>query len=85
MASKRLLKKRMKRIVYEVLDECDYVIVSESKNADKADALIDEAVAFHNDVNEKISKANSKAEFRAIAEEVDKQEEEFLAKLNKLL
>ena len=85
MASKRLLKKRMKRIVYEILDECDYVIVSEGKNADKADELIDEAVAFHNDINERISKANDKVSFRDIVAEVDKKEGEFIDKLNKLL
>ena len=74
----------MKRIVYEILDECDYVIVSEGKNADKADALIDEAVAFHNDINERISKANDKVSFRDIVAEVDKKEGEFIDKLNKL-
>lgn len=84
MASKRLLKKRMKRIVYEILDECDYVIVSEGSNADKADALIDEAVAFHNDINERISKAENKSAFRGIKEEVDRKEQEFIDKLNKL-
>lgn len=84
MASKRLLKKKMKRMVYEVLDECDYVLVSGGKNADAADKLIDEAVDFHNQMNEKIAAANSKAEFRGIVEEIEKQSEEFVKKLNSL-
>lgn len=84
MASKRLLKKKMKRMVYEILDECDYVLVSDGKNADAADQLIDEAVDFHNAMNEKISAANSKAEFRGIVEEIEKQSKEFVKKLNEL-
>lgn len=85
MASKRLLKKRMKRMVYEILNECDYVIVSEGKNADAADKLIDEAVDFHNQMNEKITGANSKIEFRGIVEEIEKKSEEFVKKLNSLV
>ena len=85
MASKRLLKKRMKRMVYEILNECDYVIVSEGKNADAADKLIDEAVDFHNQMNEKITVANSKIEFRGIVEEIEKKSEDFVKKLNRLV
>lgn len=84
MASKRLLKKKMKRMVYEILDECDYVLVSGGKNADAADKLIDEAVEFHNQMNEKIGQANSKAEFRTIIEEINKRSEDFVKKLNSL-
>lgn len=84
MASKRLLKKKMKRMVYEILDECDYVLVSGGKNADAADELIDEAVDFHNAMNEKISAANSKADFRSIVEEIDKSSKDFVKKLNGL-
>ena len=84
MASKRLLKKKMKRMVYEILDECDYVLVSDGKNADAADKLIDEAVDFHNEMNEKIAGANSKADFRSIVEEINKRSEDFVKKLNSL-
>ncbi len=84
MASKRLLKKKMKRMVYEILDECDFVLVSEGKNADVADKLIDEAVDFHNQMNEKIGAANSKAEFRGIVEEIEKKSVDFVKKLNSL-
>ena len=84
MASKRLLKKKMKRMVYEILDECDYVLVSGGKNADAADKLIDEAVDFHNQMNEKIAGANSKAEFRGIVEEIEKKSVDFVQKLNSL-
>ncbi len=72
-------------MVYEILNECDYVIVSEGKNADAADKLIDEAVDFHNQMNEKITGANSKIEFRGIVEEIEKKSEDFVKKLNSLV
>ena len=71
-------------MVYEILDECDYVLVSEGKNVDAADQLIDEAVEFHNQMNEKISAANSNAEFRFIVDEIKKKSEEFVKKLNSI-
>ena len=74
----------MKRIVYEILDECDYVIVSEGKGSDKADKLIDEAVEFYNSTNEQINSAKTKAEFNNINAEVTKKSEDFVEKLNKL-
>ena len=82
MASKKLLKKRVKRIVYEVLDSCDYHIVNEHPKADAADKLIDEAVDFHDNIVNKINTANSKKEFKDIAGEVDKANVAFTDKLN---
>lgn len=84
MASKRILKKRVKNMVIEVLNDCDYIIVNEGSNADKADKLIDEAVDFHDNIMGKIGKANSKQEFNEIVEEVKKGGEDFVKKLNAL-
>ena len=84
MASKRLLKKKVRRMVFEVLNDCDYVVVSGGKNADKADKLIDEAVDFHDDVIAKINKATSKKEFNEILDQVNKSGEDFVKKLNAL-
>ena len=84
MASKRLLKKRVRRMVFEILNDCDYVVVSGGKNADKADKLIDEAVDFHDDIIAKINKATSKKEFTEILGQLDKSGEDFVKKLNAL-
>lgn len=84
MASKRLLKKRVRRMIFEVLNDCDYVIVNDGKNADKADKLIDEAVDFHDDIIAKINSANNKKEFSSILEELNKGGEDFVKKLNAL-
>ena len=85
MASKRLLKKNMKRMVYEILNECDYVIVSKGENAGSADKLIDEAVAFHNDLSIQIGNANSKSEFKSINDTIKTKSVDFVNKLNSLV
>jgi len=84
MASKRLLKKKVRRMVFEVLNDCDFVIVNGGSNADKADKLIDEAVDFHDDILSKISGANSKEEFNEITKALNKGGENFVKKLNGL-
>lgn len=84
MASKKILKKKVKRMVYEVLNECDYVIVNEGKNADQADKLSDEAVDFHDEMIPKIVAAKSKKEFNDIVATVSKKGEEFVKKMNAL-
>jgi hypothetical protein len=84
MASKRLLKKRIKSIVYDVLDSCDFHIVNESSSADSADKLIDEAVDFHEIMIARLNAADSKKEFNDIAAEVSKVEVEFSDKLKGL-
>ncbi|PWL24188.1 MAG: hypothetical protein DCO96_14380 [Fluviicola sp. XM-24bin1] len=84
MASKKLLKKRVKRIVYEVLDSCDYHIVNEHPSADKADKMIDEAVDFHDSMIARINGSNDQKELRVISDEVDKANVDFTDKLNGL-
>lgn len=71
-------------MVFEVLNDCDYIIMNDGKNADKADSLIDEAVDFHDAIIAKISKANSKKEFNDIVGELKKGGEDFVKKLNAL-
>lgn len=82
MASKKLLKKRVKRIVYEVLDSCDYHIVNEHPSADNADKMIDEAVDFHDSMIARINGSNEKKELNQISSEVDKANIDFTDRLN---
>ena len=84
MASKRELKKKVKKMVNVVLDECDYQMVTKGKNADKADKLIDEAVDFHGDILPKIVAAKSKKDFNEIVITVNKVQADFVKKLNAL-
>jgi len=84
MSSIKDLKRKIKGMVIAVLDECDYVMANNDKKADAADKLIDEAVDFHDAMISKIGQAKSKADYRAIREEVSKNEVDFVKKLNKL-
>lgn len=84
MASKRLLKKKLKRIVYEVLDGGDYLIETGSKYADKADEMMDEAVDFYDETLKKINSAKLKKDFKEIGESVEKAAKDFTDKLNSL-
>lgn len=84
MASKKILKKRVKGMVFEILNDCDYIIVNDGKNADKADKLIDEAVDFHDVVIAKINAAKSKKEFNEIVTSINMAGEDFVKKLNSL-
>jgi len=84
MASKKVLKKRVKGMVFEILNDCDYIIVNDGKNAEKADKLIDEAVDFHDEVIVKINAAKSKKEFNEIVSSLNKAGEDFVKKLNAL-
>lgn len=84
MASKRLLKKRLRRIVEDLLDDCDYLIVNETSTADEADKLIDEAVDFYEEALNEINKAKEKSDYRKVVEMISTKEEQFFSKLNKL-
>lgn len=84
MASRKLLKKKMKSRVYDVLNECDYHIVHNTPSADSADKLIDEAVDFHDAMVKKLADAKTKKEFREIAEELEKMNKTLTDKLNAL-
>ncbi len=84
MSSIKDLKKSVKKMVIAILDDCDYIMESGGKNADKADKLIDQAVDFHDEMIAKINKANTKADFRSLKEEIEKKAVEFVDALNAL-
>ena len=84
MASKKILKIRIKSLVYDVLDSCDYHMVNNTESADKADAMIDEAVGFHERMITRLGEAKTAKDFREIAEELNKVNGEFADKLNAL-
>lgn len=84
MASKRDLKKKVRNMVFNVLNDCDYIIVSGGKDADKADALIDEAVDFHDKIISKINNASEKKDYREINDELNKSSSTFMKKVEGL-
>lgn len=84
MSSIKLLKKKVKRMVLAVLDQGDGIMENDSRNADAADKIMDEAVDYLDEMMVKINAAKNKTDFRAIELEVNKREMEFKKKLNAL-
>lgn len=84
MANKRELKKSVKQMVYEIMDDCDFVIVSGGKNAENANQLMDDAVDFYETTIESINKTNDKKEFKSIREKIENSAIDFVNRLNEL-
>lgn len=82
MASKRTIKKAVKDVVYDIMDECDYVVVSGGTKSKEANDLMDETVAFYEDSMTKINAAKSKKEFAVLRPELESQAQEFRNKIN---
>lgn len=82
MASKKDLKKEVKRLVYDIMDECDYILENDGKEAKAADKLMDEAVAFYEDIIPKIIAAKTKEDFKGLIAEIEKANEKFNEKMN---
>lgn len=84
MASKREIKKVIKEMVYDIMDECDFHVVSMGKNAEAAEALMDEAVGYHEMMMAKIRATKDKAGFRALRAQLDEDAADFVNKINDL-
>lgn len=84
MASKRKFKKHLNEMVYDIVEECFYLQLTDDSKVKKSDKLIDEAAAFQDDVLSKISKSQSKKEFSEISSHVNEKAKYFVQKLNEL-
>ena len=84
MASKRNIKKDVKQMVYDLMDECDYVIVSGDKNGPAASKLMDEVVAFYDNMVPRINAAKNNADFKSVRAEIETKAIDFVDKVNKL-
>ena len=84
MASKREVKKIVKEMVYDIMDECDFHVVSMNKNAEAAESLMDEAVGYHEMMMAKIRVTNDKAGFRAMRVQLEEDAIGFVNKINDL-
>jgi hypothetical protein len=82
MANKRILKRNINEMVFDVVEECFFFEMTAP--SDKSAQLIDEAADFQDAMLTKINKAKGKAEFRAIATEVEAKAVYFVDALNGL-
>ena len=84
MASKREIKKVVKEMVYDIMDDCDFYVVTKSKSAEAAEALMDEAVGFHEMMMAKIRSTKDNAGFRALRVQLEEDAIGFVNKVNDL-
>lgn len=84
MASKRIFKKHLNEMVFDIVEECFYLQLMDESKTKKTDKLIDEAAAFQDDVLSKIYKSKSKKEFSEISKHVNEKAKYFVEKLNEL-
>ena len=84
MASRRILKKNVNAMIFDVVEECFTIQLMDDRKMEVTDKLIDEAADFQDDILSKISAANSKAEFRGLRENIETKQVDFVQKLNGL-
>jgi hypothetical protein len=84
MSSKRLLKKHLNNMIFDVVEECFTVQMFDESKTGKADKLIEEAANFQDDILADINGAKTKKDFSPIREKIDKTVIEFITKLNEL-
>jgi hypothetical protein len=84
MASKRYIKRNVNNLVFDVVEECFTMQLFNPELTEKADAIIDQAANFQDQILEKINAAKTKADFRPIQEEIEKGAIDFIQQLNGL-
>ena len=84
MASKRIFKKHLNEMVYDIVEECFYLQLTDESKIKKTDKLIDEAAIFQDDTLSRIYKSKSKKEFSEISTHVNEKAKYFVEKLNEL-
>ena len=71
-------------MVYDIVEECFYLQLTDETKIKKTDKLIDEAATFQDDVLSRIYKSKSKKEFSEISTHVNEKAQYFVEKLNEL-
>lgn len=84
MANVRDLKKNINDMIYDVVDECYSLQLYNESKKPESDGFIDDAADFQEEIMSEIKKAKNKKDFRAIKDKVEKTEEEWTKRLNKM-
>lgn len=84
MGNKRSLKKGLNEMVFDVVDECYFIQIADSKKIEASEKLITEVADFQDGQLSKMNKAKGKAEFRAIYTEIETKSDYFVDALNTL-
>lgn len=84
MSSKKNLKKAIKQMVFEVVEECYTVQLFDESKSEASEKLINDAIIYLNNVISEINAANDRKAFKAIEEKAEQKADEWLEALNKL-
>lgn len=84
MASKRTFKRHLNEMVFDIVEECFYLQLTDEAKVKTTDKLIDEAAAFQDDVLSRVYKSKSKKEFSEITVYVNEKAKYFVEKMNQL-
>lgn len=84
MASKRIIKKQLNGMVFEVVDECFSVQLYKSAQTEVTNKLIDEALDFRDNLLAAIHQAKSKKDYPTIYEKMEEKGVYFVEQLNAL-
>jgi biopolymer transport protein ExbB/TolQ len=89
MASVKNLKKDINYVLSDIIEECYVwqVLQDDTKKADKAEKIIDQAISTFDELIEKVNTKNvdnKKAHYNAISEDLEKQASALLSKIEKL-
>ena len=84
MSNKRILKRNINEMIFDVVEECFHHQMLNDSKAPETEKLITEAVNFQDVILGRMNKAKGKAEFRAIVAEVEAKALTFVDALNAL-
>ena len=84
MANKRMLKKKINAMVFDVIDECLFIQENQEDKVQEAEQLIEQAVAAYNKMIEGVNRGKTKADFNAVWNAYYDASDAFSEQLNRL-
>lgn len=84
MASKRILKKQIDGMIFDVVDECFSVQLYATSKTEATNKLIDEALDFRDQMLAQVHQANTKKDFPVIHKQLEDKGIYFVEALNGL-
>tara|TARA_R110002072_G_scaffold256261_1_gene415076 strand:- start:6941 stop:7198 length:258 start_codon:yes stop_codon:yes gene_type:complete len=84
MASKRILKKNVNTMIFDVVEECYTLQMLDDNKTKDTDKLIDDAADYQDEVLAKINGAKNKTDFKGLREEIEAKAIDFINKLSAL-
>ncbi len=84
MASKKILKKNLNNMVFDIVEECFSMQMWNPEKTVQTEEIIDAAANFQDEMLIKINAAKTKADFRPIRSEIENTAVDFINKLNGL-